>query len=93
MELRYRVASAVLGLSLTPNALAVAPVATEAKKLMVIMNATTSIITTKSPYIVRLLQDPCGTFVHTTGAPACAVRRPSCDDSNVNSTNGLKQNF
>jgi len=39
---------------LTPNALAVAPVATEAKKLMVIMNAATSIITTKSPYIVRV---------------------------------------
>jgi branched-chain amino acid transport system substrate-binding protein len=31
----------------------VAPVATEAKKAMVIMNAATSIITTKSPYIVR----------------------------------------
>jgi branched-chain amino acid transport system substrate-binding protein len=40
--------------SLTPNALAVAPVATEAKKAMVIMNAATSIITTKSPYIVRV---------------------------------------
>ena len=37
------------GFGLTPNALAVAPVATEAKKPMVIMNAATSIITTKSP--------------------------------------------
>ena len=42
------------GFGLTPNALAVAPVATEAKKPMVIMNAATSVITTRSPYIVRL---------------------------------------
>jgi branched-chain amino acid transport system substrate-binding protein len=42
------------GFGLTPNALAVAPVATEAKKPMVIMNAATSIITTRSPYIVRV---------------------------------------
>ena len=44
----------LVGFGLTPNALAVAPIATEAKKLMVIMNAATSIITTKSPYIVRV---------------------------------------
>src|ERR1700687_5832515 len=42
------------GFGLTPNALAVAPVATEAKKAMIIMNAATSIITTRSPYIVRV---------------------------------------
>src|SRR5438034_1993409 len=42
------------GLGLTPNALAVAPVSAEARKPMVIMNAATSIITTRSPYIVRL---------------------------------------
>ncbi len=41
------------GFGLTPEALAVAPVATEGKTPMVIMNAATSIITTKSPYIVR----------------------------------------
>ena len=41
------------GFGLTPSALAVAPVATEAKKPMVVMNAATSIITAKSPYIVR----------------------------------------
>ena len=44
----------LVGFGLTPNALAVAPVATEAKKVMVIMNAATSIITTRSPYIVRV---------------------------------------
>ena len=43
----------LVGFGLTPNALAAAPVATEAKKAMVIMNAATSIITTKSPYVVR----------------------------------------
>ena len=41
------------GFGLTPAALAVAPVATEAKKPMVVMNAATSVITTRSPYIVR----------------------------------------
>jgi branched-chain amino acid transport system substrate-binding protein len=42
------------GFGLTPNALAVAPIATEAKKPMVIMNAATSVITTRSPNIVRV---------------------------------------
>ena len=42
------------GFGLTPEALAVAPVATEAKKPMIVMNAATSIITTKSPYIARV---------------------------------------
>jgi branched-chain amino acid transport system substrate-binding protein len=41
------------GFLLTPNTLAVADVSAEAKKFMVVMNAGTSIITTKSPYIVR----------------------------------------
>src|SRR5437667_8375519 len=44
----------LVGFGLTPNALAVAPVATQAKKPMIVMNAATSIITTKSPYIVRV---------------------------------------
>jgi branched-chain amino acid transport system substrate-binding protein len=41
------------GFGLTPSAFAVAPVATEAKKPMVVMNAATSAVTTKSNYIVR----------------------------------------
>jgi branched-chain amino acid transport system substrate-binding protein len=41
------------GLILTPNALAVGDVATEAKKFTVIMLAATAIITTKSPYMAR----------------------------------------
>ncbi len=42
------------GFGLTPNALAVAPLATEAKKPMIVMNAATSVITTRSPYIARV---------------------------------------
>jgi len=41
------------GFILTPNALAAGDVSAEAKKFMVVMNAATSIITTKSPYMVR----------------------------------------
>ncbi len=44
----------IAGFGLTPNALAVAPMMTEAKRPMVIMNAATSIITTRSPYVVRV---------------------------------------
>lgn len=43
----------LVGFGLTPSAFAVAPLATEAKKPMVVMNAATSAITTKSPYLVR----------------------------------------
>jgi branched-chain amino acid transport system substrate-binding protein len=42
------------GFGLTPSAFAVAPIATEAKKPMVVMNAATSAITTKSDYILRV---------------------------------------
>jgi len=41
------------GFVLTPNALAAADVSAEAKKFMVVMNAATAIITTKSPYMAR----------------------------------------
>ena len=43
----------ITGFLLTPNALAAGDVSAEAKKFMVVMNAATSIITTKSPYMVR----------------------------------------
>ncbi|HUB14116.1 MAG TPA: ABC transporter substrate-binding protein [Acetobacteraceae bacterium] len=42
------------GAIFTPNALAIAPLATEAKVPFIIMNAGTSMITTKSPYIARV---------------------------------------
>jgi branched-chain amino acid transport system substrate-binding protein len=41
------------GVIFTPNALAIAPLVTEAKVPFVIMNAGTSMITTRSPYIAR----------------------------------------
>jgi branched-chain amino acid transport system substrate-binding protein len=42
------------GFGLTPEAMAVAPIAEQARKPMIIMNAATSIITTKSNYIARV---------------------------------------
>src|SRR5690348_1555544 len=41
------------GFLLTPNAMAGGDVSAEAKKFMVVMNAATAIITTKSPYMAR----------------------------------------
>jgi branched-chain amino acid transport system substrate-binding protein len=41
------------GFGFTPEAMAAAPVATEAKKPMVVMNAASSAVTTRSPYIAR----------------------------------------
>lgn len=61
------------GFGLTPEALAVADVATQAKKPMVIFNAATSIITTRSPYIVRTsmtlpqVSAPLGTWAARNG--------------------------
>jgi branched-chain amino acid transport system substrate-binding protein len=61
------------GFVLTPNALAAGDVSAEARKLMVVMNAATSIITTKSPYIVRTsvttpqLNEPFGAWAYRSG--------------------------
>src|SRR5262249_33497758 len=61
------------GFVLTPNALAAADVSAEAKKFMVVMNAATSIITTKSPYMTRTsltlpqLMEPFGTWAFKSG--------------------------
>ena len=41
------------GFVLTPNAMAAGDISSEAKKFMVVMNAATAIITTKSPYMTR----------------------------------------
>jgi branched-chain amino acid transport system substrate-binding protein len=45
--------SFLVGFSLTPSALAVAPVATQGKVPMIVMNAVTTGITSKSPYMLR----------------------------------------
>src|SRR4029450_9005789 len=47
-------ADILTGFALTPEALGAASVADEAKKLMVVMNAATAVITEKSPYIARV---------------------------------------
>jgi branched-chain amino acid transport system substrate-binding protein len=46
----------LLGFGLTPIALAVAPLATEAKIPMVVTVASTSVVTARSPYAVRTIQ-------------------------------------
>jgi branched-chain amino acid transport system substrate-binding protein len=43
----------IAGFVLTPNAMAAGPVSEQAKKFMVVMNAATSVVITKSPYMVR----------------------------------------
>jgi len=61
------------GFVLTPNTLAVGDVSAEAKKFMVVMNAATAIITTKSPYMVRTsatvpqLTETFGTWARRSG--------------------------
>ncbi len=61
------------GFTLTPNAMAAADVSAEAKKFMVVMNAATSVIITKSPYMIRTsvtlpqVMETFGTWAATKG--------------------------
>ena len=61
------------GFTLTPEALGAAGVSAEGKKLLVDMNAATSIVTEKSPYIVRTsvtlaqISETAGTWAATKG--------------------------
>jgi branched-chain amino acid transport system substrate-binding protein len=61
------------GWVLTPNAMAAADVSAEAKKFMVVMNAATSVIITKSPYMIRTsvtlpqVMETFGTWAATKG--------------------------
>src|SRR6266542_917755 len=61
------------GFILTPNAMAAGDVSAEAKKFMVVMNAATAIVTTKSPYMVRTsvtvpqLTETFGTWARKSG--------------------------
>src|SRR2546430_4856388 len=65
------------GFLLTPNALAAADVSAQAKKFMVVMNAATSIIITKSPYMIRTsvtlpqVMDTFGTWAAKNGLKKC----------------------
>ncbi len=66
-------ADILAGYDLTPNALAGADVSAQAKRFMVDMNAATSIVTTKSPYMVRTsftvpqLNEPLGGWAYKSG--------------------------
>jgi branched-chain amino acid transport system substrate-binding protein len=61
------------GYVLTPNAMASGDVSAEAKKFMVVMNAATSVIITKSPYMIRTsvvlpqIMETFGTWAATKG--------------------------
>ena len=61
------------GYGFTPEAMAAAPVATEAKKPMIVMNAASSVVTTRSPYIARFsmtlpqVSAPMGTWAAKNG--------------------------
>src|SRR5262245_29977201 len=65
------------GFLLTPNALAAADVSAQSKKFMVVMNAATSVIITKSPYMVRTsvtlpqVMDTFGTWAAKSGIKKC----------------------
>ena len=65
------------GFLLTPNALAAADVSAQAKKFMVVMNAATSIIITKSPNMIRTsvtlpqVMDTFGTWAAKQGVKKC----------------------
>jgi branched-chain amino acid transport system substrate-binding protein len=61
------------GFVLTPNAMAAADVSAQAKKFMVVMNAATAVVTTKSPYMARVsmtvpqLNETLGTWAQKNG--------------------------
>ncbi len=65
------------GWVLTPNALAAADVSSQAKKFMVVMNAATSIVITKSPYMIRTsvtlpqIMDTFGRWAAKSGIKQC----------------------
>ncbi len=65
--------TAIAGFGLTPLAMATAPLATQGKTPMVVMSAATSVITERSPFIVRTSQvvpqiaSPFGTWVAQQG--------------------------
>jgi len=65
------------GFLLTPNALAAADVSAQAKKFMVVMNAATSAIITKSPYMIRTsvtlpqVMETFGTWAAKSGLKKC----------------------
>ena len=87
------------GFTLTPEALGAAPIATEAKKLLVDMNAATAIITERSPYIVRVsltlpqIAETAGTWLATKGGAKKAYTMVSDFGPGIDAETGFQKAF
>jgi branched-chain amino acid transport system substrate-binding protein len=87
------------GFTLTPEALGAAGVATEAKKLLVDMNAATAIITEKSPYIVRVsvtlpqIAETAGTWLATKGKAKKAYTMVADFGPGIDAETGFQKAF
>jgi len=87
------------GFTLTPEALGAAGVATEAKKLLVDMNAATAIVTEKSPYIVRVsvtlpqIAETAGTWLATKGKAKKAYTMVSDFGPGIDAETGFQKAF
>jgi branched-chain amino acid transport system substrate-binding protein len=92
-------ADILAGFTLTPEALGAAGVATEAKKLMVVMNAATAIITERSPYIVRVsltlpqISETAGTWLATKGGVKKAYTMVSDFGPGLDAEGGFQKAF
>ena len=87
------------GFVLTPNAMAASDVSDQAKKFMVIMNAATSIVSTKSPYSVRVsltlpqVTEALGTWAATKGGVKKAYTMVSDYGPGHDSEGGFQRAF
>jgi branched-chain amino acid transport system substrate-binding protein len=87
------------GFTLTPEALGAASVSAEAKKLLVDMNAATAIITTKSPYIVRVsltlpqITETLGNWAATKGGAKKAYTMVSDFGPGIDAEQGFQKAF
>ena len=92
-------ADILAGFTLTPEALGAAGVATEAKKLLVNMNAATSVVTEKSPYIVRVsvtlpqITETLGTWAATKGGVKKAYTMVSDFGPGIDAETGFQKAF
>jgi len=87
------------GMDFTPNAMAAAPISAESKTPMIVMNAASSVVTTRSPYIARFsmtlpqVSAPMATWAAKNGIKKVYVLvsdfAPGIDSENgLNHTNG-----
>lgn len=92
-------ADILAGFTLTPEALGAASVATEAKKLMVNMNAATSVVTERSPYIVRvsvtlpMIAETLGTWAATKGGAKKAYTMVADFGPGIDAETGFQKAF